>query len=158
MKKPRDIKQVKRFKVLWKHYVLQSLLAGSVVLVLTVLLGPDRMVTIAALGASAFIVFAMPKEVSAQSRNVIGGHMAGLACGAIFYFLGWPCFVEYPLVVALAIFVMVTLDVEHAPAAGTALAVTMYENLFQTIVPILLAALVLSQCRYLLRHRLRDLV
>ena len=46
----------------------------------------------------------------------IGGHLAGLASGGIFYFIQLPYSLEYALVVALAIFLMVALDVEHPPA------------------------------------------
>lgn len=147
-----------KFKRLWKYYVLQSLLAGAVVLVLVAALGRDKMVTVASIGASAFIVFAMPKSVSAQTRNVIGGHLVGLACGALCYLIEQPCFVEYPLAVTMAMFLMVALDVEHPPAAGTALAMTINEGLWDVIVAVMLSAVLLSQCRYYMRNYLKDLV
>jgi len=147
-----------KFKELWKHYLLQSSLAGAVVLLLVLILGRDKMVTISSMGASAFIVFAMPKSISAQTRNVVGGHLVGLVCGASFYLVDWACFVEYPLVVAIAIFLMVALDVEHPPAAGTALAVVIKEGGADVIVAVLLSAVVLSQCRYYMRNYLKDLV
>ena len=147
-----------KFKQLWKYYLLQSLLAGVVVLVLVACLGRDKTVTIASMGASAFIVFAMPKSVSAQTRNVVGGHLVGLACGALFCLVEWSYFVEYPLVVAIAIFLMVALDVEHPPAAGTALAVVINEGGQDIMIAIILSAIVLSQCRYYMRSYLKDLV
>jgi CBS-domain-containing membrane protein len=147
-----------KFKKLWKYYTLQSLLAATALSVLVLILGKEKMVIISTMGATSFIVFAMPKAESAQTRNVIGGHLVGLATGTIFYFTALPYFFEYPLVVGIAIFIMVALDVEHPPAAGTALAVVINEVSLDAFLTIMISAVVLSQCRYYLRHYLKDLV
>jgi len=147
-----------KFKKLWKYYLLQSLLAAAALFILVLILGKDKMVVISAMGATAFIVFAMPKAVSAQTRNVLGGHLVGLVSGTIFYFTNLPYFVEYPCAVGIAIFLMVALDVEHPPAAGTALAVVIREVSPSVFVAIMTSSLILSQCRYYLRHRLKDLI
>lgn len=147
-----------KFKKLWKYYILQSLLATAVLFILVLVLGRHKLVTVSAMGATAFIVFAMPKTVSAQTKNVIGGHMVGLASGAIFYLTMLPYFVEYPLAVGLAILLMVTLDVEHPPAAGTALAVVINEVSLDAFITITLSAVILTQCRYYLRGYLKNLV
>ncbi|KPJ66624.1 MAG: hypothetical protein AMJ43_07565 [Coxiella sp. DG_40] len=147
-----------KFKKLWKHYILQSLLAAIALFVLVLVLGKDKMVIISAMGATSFIVFAMPKAISAQTKHVIGGHLVGLAAGTIFYFTALPYFFEYPLAVGIAIFIMVALDVEHPPAAGTALAVVINEVSPDAFITIMISALVLSQCRYYLRRYLKDLV
>jgi CBS-domain-containing membrane protein len=150
---------INKFKKLWIYYILQSLLAALALFILVLILGRDKMVVTSAMGATSFIVFAMPKAVSAQTKNVIGGHLVGLACGTIFYFAALPYFVEYPCVVGIAIFLMVALDVEHPPAAGTALAVVIKEiSPIDAFVIIMISAVILSQCRYYLRHHLRDLV
>jgi len=147
-----------KFRRLWKYYVIQSLLAAFVLCPTVLILGPDKMVVASAIGATAFIVFAMPKSISAQRRNVVGGHLVGLASGAVFYFLKMPHPLAYALAVALTIFLMVALDVEHPPAAGTALAVVINQVTLDAILTIMACALILSQCRHYLRHRLRDLV
>jgi CBS-domain-containing membrane protein len=117
------------------------------------------MVVTSAMGATSFIAFAMPKAVSAKTRNILGGHLVGLASGAVFYFTNLPYFVEYPCAVGIAIFLMVALDVEHPPAAGTALAVVINElSPIDAFVIIMIGSLILSQCRYYLRHYLKDLV
>ncbi len=156
MKEPAAIKR--KFKELWKYYLLQSLLATIVLFILVLILGQYKLVVISAMGATTFIVFAMPKAVSAKTRNIIGGHLVGLACGAIFYFTTLPYFFEYPLAVGLAFLLMVTLDVEHPPAVGTALAVVINEVSLDVFVTIMLSAVILSQCRYYLRGYLKDLV
>ncbi len=147
-----------KFKKLWKYYLWQSSLAAVALFIIVLVLGEKKMVVISAMGATAFIVFAMPTAASAQTRNVIGGHLVGLASGTIFYFATLPYFFEYPLTVGVAIFVMVALDVEHPPAAGTAWAVVMKEVSLNVFVTIMIAAVVLSQCRYYLRHHLKDLI
>jgi len=116
------------------------------------------MVVASAIGATAFIVFAMPKSASAQTRNVLGGHIVGLAAGGIFLAVALPFGIECALAIALAIFLMVALDVEHPPAAGTALAVVINEVSLDALVTILTSAPILSQCRYYPRHYLKDLV
>jgi len=147
-----------KFKKLWKYYLCQSFLSAVALFIIVLILGEDKIVVISAMGATAFIVFAMPTAASAQTRNVIGGHLVGLASGTIFYFAALPYFIEYPLAVGIAIFVMVALDVEHPPAAGTALAVVINEVSPDVFVTIMASAVVLSQCRYYLRHRLKDLI
>jgi len=116
------------------------------------------MVAISAMGATTMIVFAMPKSVSAQTRNVIGGHLVGLTSGCLLCLVELPYFVSYPLVVGMTVFLMVALDVEHAPAAGMALAVVINEVSLDVFVAIMVSILILSQCRYYLRNHLRDLV
>lgn len=147
-----------KFKKLWKNYIFQSSLAAVALLILT-LLGREKMVLISSMGATAFIVFAMPNVVSAGTKNVIGGHLVGLICGTVFFFTSFPYYIEYPLVIALAVFIMVALDLEHPPAAGTALAVVINEvsgvNAFVTI---MLSAVVLSMARRYLRPWLKDLI
>ena len=147
-----------KFKKLWIYYIIQSLTATIAIFIIVSVLGKERVVVISAMGATSFIVFAMPKAVSARTRNVVGGHLVGLASGAIFYFAALPYFVGYPLAVGIAVFLMVALDLEHPPAAGTALAVVVNEVSFDVFVAIVISAIVLSQCRYHLRNHLKDLV
>ncbi len=144
--------------MLWMYYFLQSLLATVALLIIALILDKDKIVTISSMGATSFIVFAMPTAVSAQTRNVIGGHLVGFACGAIFSLIALPYPVDYSLTVGTAIFLMVALDVEHPPAAGTALAVVINEVSFEVFVTVMASAVILSQCRYYLRHKLKDLI
>jgi len=147
-----------KFRKLWKYYFLQSLLASAVLFPVVLVLGKDRMVVTSAIGASAFIAFAMPKSSSAQTRNVLGGHLVGLVSGMLFYSHPLPYVLEYPLALGIAIFLMVALDVEHPPAAGTAIAVVHHEVSLDVFVTITLSAVVITQCRYYLKHYLRDLI
>ncbi len=147
-----------KFKQLWKYYIWQSALAGFAIFIIAIILGKEKVVVISAMGATAFIVFAMPTSASAQTRNVIGGHLVGLIVGSIFYYTNMAFYIEFPLVVAISIFIMVAFDFEHPPAAGTALAVLINEVSWDVFVTIMISAVVLSQCRYYLRHYLKNLI
>ena len=147
-----------KFKKLWKYYIWQSFLAAGSFFIILLVLDKVKIVVISAMGATAFIVFAMPNAVSAHSRNVIGGHLVGLILGMIFYYVEITYLFEFPLVVGLAIFVMAALDVEHPPAVGTALAVLINEVSPDVSFIIVTTVIILSVCHYYLRHHLRDLV
>ena len=152
------MKMWNKFKNLWKYYIFQTFLAALAIFVIVLAVGEDKVVIISSMGATAFIAFAMPRSVSAQTKHVIGGHLVALICGAIFTLTVLPYYVEFPLAVGLTILLMVTLDVEHPPAAGTALAVTINEVTLINACVIILSAILLTQCRYYMRGLLKDLV
>jgi CBS-domain-containing membrane protein len=147
-----------KFKKLWKYYLWQSFLAAVAFFVILLVLEKERIVLISAMGATAFIVFAMPNAVSANARNVIGGHLVGLLLGMIFFFIQFSYLYEFPILVGFTIFVMVALDVEHPPAVGTALAVMINEVSPDVSFIIIATAIILSFCHHYLRKYLKDLV
>ncbi|MGB2877910.1 MAG: HPP family protein, partial [Dehalococcoidales bacterium] len=72
------------FSRLWLNYIYQSLLATIVIFIILLLLNLEHVVVIASIGATAFIVFTMPRNVTAAPRRVIGGHIVGFICGSAF--------------------------------------------------------------------------
>ena len=61
-----------------RNYIIQSLLATVAVAIILYFVNIfTEAAIVAALGASIFIVFAMPRSVTAQSRRLIGGHIVG---------------------------------------------------------------------------------
>jgi CBS-domain-containing membrane protein len=142
----------------WFYYITQSLYAAAALGIFLLAIGEEKKVAISSLAATAFIVFAMPRSVSAKFRNVVGGHLTALICGVVFIYIPLPYYLEYPFVVAAAIFMMVALDFEHPPAAGTALAVVMREIGAMDFVIILAGAVILGLFHVLLGKRIRDLV
>jgi CBS-domain-containing membrane protein len=159
------------FKRAPRSYIMQSLLA---VVALAIILYFVEFLThaaiVAALGASTFVVFAMPHSITAQPRRLVGGHIIGLISGTFCYFacltgpLGqiatrWELttLFVYSLAVGLSIFLMAVTNSEHPPAAGTALGIVAHEWSHNVIIFILLAAISLAIIRRLLRSRLRDL-
>jgi CBS-domain-containing membrane protein len=152
-------------------YALQSLLAVCVLIV--ILYGLDVAVhttIVAAMGSTAFIVFAMPHSASARSRNVIGGHLMGILAGSLCALLlglltptAGPlakvtAIAVHALSVGLSILAMVTTDTEHPPAAGTALGLVAGPVDWRIGVFVLASAALLSLARWALRSKLRDLV
>lgn len=149
------------FPRLWKHYILQSLAATIVIFIILLSLALEHVVVIASIGATAFIVFTMPKSLSAHPRRVIGGHViglcAGLACAAIPHTGTLISLVVYSLAVGLAIFAMVSLDFEHPPAAGTALGVAITGFSPSVIIAVLTSVIIMSLAHHFARRYLRDL-
>lgn len=153
-----------RFKKLWKNYLYQSLLASIVIAVIFWILHMQEAVIIASIGASAFIVFTLPNTPTAKSRRVIGGHMIGLLCGSLASIIipqtvTTPVIViEYALAVGFSIFLMVALDFEHPPAAGTALGVAISQFSPDVAITVLTSSILLSIARRVLKKYLRDLL
>lgn len=148
-----------KFIKLWPHYILQSIYGAIALGVFLLAIGEENKVAISSLAATTFIVFATPKENSAKTKNIIGGHLVCLLCGVFFYLsVPLPYYIQYPLVVAVAIFLMAGLDLEHPPAAGSALAVVMHEVGVREFMFILAGAVILGLLHSLLREKLRDLV
>jgi CBS-domain-containing membrane protein len=149
------------------HFVLQSLLAFVAIAGVVLAMGAlTNGAIVAALGASAFIVFATPAHKTAWPRSLIGGHLLCMAIGAI-------CSLPLRLALlpstavaqgllgaaaaSLALFGMVTTDTEHPPAAGNALAFAVtpigIEHALFTLGTVVLLAVV----RRALRGWLKDL-
>ncbi len=65
-----------------RRYALQCSLATVVVLILLVALDAvTQTVLIAALGASTFIAFAVPRSLVSSPRCMIGGYLIGIIAG-----------------------------------------------------------------------------
>jgi CBS-domain-containing membrane protein len=154
-----------------KNYIIQSLLA---ILVVAVILYFVEVLThaaiVAALGASTFIVFAMPGSITARPRRLIGGHAVGLASGAFCRFVVLDLLLRQPatkwafitwcvcaLAVGLSIFLMTITNTEHPPASATALGVVAHGWSYQTAIFILACAIILAVIRRLFRRYLKDL-
>lgn len=159
-----------RERGMWVHYLFQSLLATFSLFIVLLILQFATPVIVAALGATAFVVFAMPKNVTAQPRNVIGGHVVGVICGSgyalLFFFFGnnsdFLHIIAASASVGSAIFVMVVTDTEHPPGCSTALGLIVHasEPLDVALygVFILISATIIAAVKHALDPRLKDLV
>ena len=156
-----------------RPYVLQCSLAFFALLVVLLVeeVGLHRVVMIAAIGSTSFVLFVTPHSLTANPRHVIGGHLVALLVGSAFaVFSGTPVGqnlltqvplvldVEAALAVALSIFLMAATDTEHAPAAGTALGVVVHGFGWGLILFVVSSAIMLSFVHTMLRPRLRDLL
>ncbi len=150
-----------RFRAAWKPYVVQSFAAGLATFIIMFFLSVESAVVIAALGASTFIVFARPFDLTARSRNLVGGHLIGFAVGSLCGLV--PCetmvggLLMYSLAVGLSVFLMILTYMQHPPAAATALGMAMRGPSEQALAAVLTITLLLALFHYLLRPHLRNL-
>jgi CBS-domain-containing membrane protein len=124
------IKIKKDFKRHWKDYIIQSLLATVISLIIFILLNLEGSVIIASLASTIFIVFALPKGKTAYPRNIFLGYaismLVGSVCALIPHARTFYMLLIYSLAVGLSIFIMVIMNAKHPPAAGVALSFAMY--------------------------------
>ena len=155
------IKMDQEFRLYWKNYVMQSLMATGAIFIVIYFLSLQNAVIIASLGATTFIVFAMPDYITARTRNVIGGHIVGLFCGFLFSLIPHPSLLYATLIYSLAVgtstFIMVVTDTEHPPAAGTALGVAITGITLPVLVVVVASIVILSVIHHILKPFLRDL-
>lgn len=140
----------------WKNYLWQSSIAGlSIALILGLFASMVGLVIVAAVGATSFTVLTIPNHSTARPKNVICGQtigaIVGLACSTL---------VLDPIrggsAVALGTLLMVTINAEHPPAAGTALGLAIKPSPEGAIF-VLAASSVLSIMKLALSKYLKDL-
>ena len=152
----------RRFIKYYKNYLIQSFLATVVVFIILVILTAEHAVIIASIGASAFIVFAMPGNLTANPRRIIGGHIVGLISGSIVTLIPHTAvptsIIIYALAVGISMLSMVALDVEHPPASGTGLGVAISGYSTSVSIAVIVSSIMLSLAHYVLKRRLKDLV
>ena len=127
-----------------------------------------RAVLVGAIASTAFILFITPRSVPAQPRHAVGGHVMAIVAAAPIAFLadgiaiahlpnGALAFAVYAaLGVGLSILLMALTDTEHAPAAGTALAIVANGWDWELAVFLMTIVLLLSAIHALLKERLHD--
>jgi CBS-domain-containing membrane protein len=154
-----------------KKYIIQSLVAVLIVGLILFFWGSlTHAVIVAGLGASSFIVFAMPHSIASQPRRLIGGHIIGMACGTVAHFglLAGPLgaltgswehmpWIAAAVAVGLSIFLMPITDTEHPPAASSALGIAIDPWSYLIIIFILLFSIGLAIAKRVLRNYLIDL-
>jgi len=152
---------IEELRLHWKNYLYQSIIATCTVFFVILLLRSLNMVIAASIGASTFIVFAMPHNITAKPRNIIGGHLVGFLIGSLFALIPLNSIIlstiNYALAVGCSIFIMVIIDTEHPPASGTALGVAMSGFSVFGVIAIIGSAVVLSLIHYFFKRHLRDL-
>jgi len=151
-----------KFPDYWKDYVLQSSYASLSVFLISIII-PENPVVIASIGATAFIVFALPNNIAARPQCIIGGHLLGFfigSCFAVFPFIDILFFkaIWFALSVGFSILFMVVLDLEHPPAAGTALGMTLVGYSSTSATTIFISVVILAVIGYVAKPYLKDLV
>ena len=151
----------REFPRLWKNYIYQSFLATIIVFFVLMLLTVENAVVIASIGATAFIIFTMPKNITAQPRRVIGGHIIGMLSGSLCALIPHTSMLAsitvYSLAVGISIGLMVALDFEHPPASGTALGIAITGFSPGVMAAVLTSTLVMSLAHHCCKKFLKDL-
>jgi len=152
------------------RYLIQCSLASIVVLILLLVLDAvTQTVLIAALGASTFIAFAIPRSLQSGPRYLIGGYFVGIVIGCLMgtldsalsfsdATLAHAVMILFgALAIGLAMFVMVITRTEHPPAVALALGLVLNEWSMLTIIVVFTGVLFLSVCKQLVLPLLLDL-
>lgn len=152
----------KEFCENWQNYLVQSILAAATIFCVLLYLQLQEIAIVASIGASTFIVFAMPKSVPAKPRNLIGGQISCIFIGVFFHqFLPETAIYSALLVsvaVGFAIFCMVVLDFEHPPATATTLGIALNGIDLKIALAFAGSIVFLSLTHKLFGKHLRDLV
>lgn len=162
----------RKFRKNIHRYVFQCVLATLTILAVLFFLDVlTETAIIASLGASAFIVFAIPNSYSSDTRRLIGGYIVGITVGIIcfnisrmFPTINFFTHIETSLIifgaisVGIAIFIMAVTNTEHPPAAGISLGLVINPWSILTIIFILCAIIWLSGVRKILKPYLMDLI
>ena len=140
----------------YKHILLST--AGGFLGIFTIerigfglgMVGVDSLFLIGSFGASAVLVYGVPRAEFSQPRNVIGGHVVsaliGVSLGKV---LGADTMLVYPLAVALSIFAQQVTRTVHPPGGATALiAIIGGENVrnldfYYAICPVMIGAVIM---------------
>jgi CBS-domain-containing membrane protein len=155
----------------FKRYALQCGLAGFIVLVLLLILDAvTQTVLIAALGASAFIAFAVPRSPHSGPRSMIGGYAIGMVAGCLMATLESAINVQGvgaahavmvvfgAMAISSAMFAMVVTRTEHPPAAALALGLVLNEWDLLTLAVVMAGIVALSLTKRLVLPMLLDLI
>jgi len=156
----------KKFKLNKKHYIFQCcLVTVTLGMLFSMLDFFFNTALVAALGATAFIVFTGPHKEISRSRYVVGGYTIGIVVGLLaingFYYMAldqsfFP--VCSALCVGITMFLMVVFDYEHPPAAGVALGLMINNGHPHSVAVAILGIIFVLLMRYFLRQVLIDLI
>ncbi len=160
----------KKFRKNGKRYIFQASLAGfTVAAALTFFDVVNQPVIIAALAASGFIAFTMPRQERSRPRYLIGGYVTAIVVGLLVNIATEVPIEHYlaqkslnvlfgGIAVAGAMFLMAILNTEHAPATSVALGLVINVWTFPMIFKLILGIAIISMVQRILKPWLIDLL
>ena len=162
----------KNLKPKMKNYLFQCGLAIlSLIVILMVQSTLFSEAIVVSVASAAFTIFVFPDSIASTPRRVIGGQIAAILAGAVFFgALHIPALasaaesatllpsVAAALAVGLSILLMVATNTEHPPAAGVALGIVIDPWQWSAIAFVLIGALALSVIRAVLRPKMVNLL
>ena len=143
----------------WKKPSLTQSLLGALLLVPIILIFEEQnLLIVASLGSTIFVVLAIPSSKSARARNVLIGHFIGLSVGSLSSLITISII---PAVIAAGVtmLLMIITKTAHAPATGTALALSGSTIIsFNLASGFLIVLVLIAIIHHLGKPYLRDLV
>lgn len=157
----------KKAKPNLRKYILQCSLATFTIMLMLLFFNLfTHSSIIASLGATTFIVFAIPNNYTAQNRNIIGGYITGIIIGIVFYLLSKGLLILFNIVelkviyiffgslaVGITIFIMTITNTEHPPAVGMALSLVISKWNYRTILIIFFCIVFISVVKWILMKK-----
>lgn len=151
---------IQRWRTSWRGYLFASLLCGVTLLVTLLLLGIQQQVIVASLGATSFVVLAMPKSRAARTAATIGGQSLGLLCGGLASLVPHETLLATAVINALAValcaLAMLATRYKHPPAAGTALGISVTGIDAGVVLTVVGSTLIISTIRILTLNAIPD--
>lgn len=153
-----------KFKNNKKQYILQCLMATVALMI--ILFSVDLFMeaaVVASIGATSFILFTMPHTKRSKPRYIIGGYVVGIVSGILtqLVFISFDN-VSHTIIggiaVGICMFLMVTLNFEHPPAAAMAFSVAIDGYDLKLIVFVFVVLFALRLVVYLNRKWFIDLL
>lgn len=152
-------------------YIWQCLMATFCVgMVLVVLDTLSYTAIIASLGATSFIAFMAPHIKASKPRYILGGYICGTLSGVTWKLLALsPLIRSIPLIaqydgvifgaiaVGAAMFLMVTMNFEHPPAAGYALGIVLNEFDARVLMVVMVGVVLIVSLKQILKPYMKNL-
>lgn len=157
------------------NFIWQPLLAGFFVVLMLGGLGGFEHISLigfigaSSIGSSAFLLFSTPSSDSAQLRKIYGAYIICILSAAVFYFILYLLKAQdfqlvavdeicAALAMSVTMFFMSLFNFEHPPAAGLALGLVIAPWNFYHVAILVLAVLLMTIFKKLLRPWLIDLI
>lgn len=152
------------------QYLKQCCIAIAVIIAILFFLDVARYtVIVASLGATTFVVFAIPHSYSASTYRISGGYLVGIIIGISLYYIdaylatlllidaGILNIIMGGVAVGLSTLIMAVTNTEHPPAAGLSMGLIFNPWTLGALVVIFIAVLALCLCKHFLRKWLINL-
>lgn len=147
--------------------VMATFCVGSVLMVLDAL---SYTAIIASLGATSFIAFMAPHIKASKPRYLIGGYICGTLSGVLCKLIAlsplmrsMPFTVQHEGVffgafaVGIAMFLMVTMNFEHPPAAGYALGIVLNDFNVRVLLVVMVGVVLIVSLKTVLKPYMKNL-
>lgn len=159
----KSIIKIKRgFKSKWQDYLIQSILAFLITMIMLYLITIEGSIIIASLASSIFILFAIPHGETSKSQNIFLGYsislIVGSLCALIPHSQVFTTLLVYSMAVGISIFIMAVFRAKHPPSAGVSLSFVIHGFSITSALALASSILLLILVHHLFRNKLKDII